>query len=574
MLEAISISNFALIDKLTIEFEPGLNILTGETGAGKSIIIDALGMALGERASSDFLRTGAESARVEAVFALESGSRPLLTLTEAGIPHDDYRIILVRELNASGRNYSRINGHLVTTTQLKEIAQQLVDIHGQHQHQSLLHPSTHLSFLDAFGGSDQMALVHKVRELYSQHNRLVTARENYEQAQRERAQRIDMLQYQIEEIEAARLIPGEWEELEQEKERLKQRESLLEAVGNSYVLLYGGPREQGAIDLVGQAQTLLDQAATTDQELAAVAEELTVSLYNLEELVPKLRQYQEEFPQDPNRLTEVEERLELIRSLKRKYGKDIPAILDYVQAAITELGRLQQEEADRTKLTDELTRIKDQLTEAAGRLTNKRRQTATAFEQQLEEELTDLGLDKAQLQVAFSMQEDDSGLDYGERKLKILATGFEQAEFLLAANPGEEPRPLTKIASGGETARTMLAIKTVLAGADAVPTLIFDEVDAGIGGRAAQKVASKLGQVSQFHQVICITHLPQIAAIGSTHFYIYKQTIDGKTYTRIDRLSPSARIQELARMLAGSNVTAVVLQHAEQLLQQYGSIPS
>ena len=222
-------------------------------------------------------------------------------------------------------------------------------------------------------------------------------------------------------------------------------------MGNSYVLLYGGPREQGAIDLVGQAQTLLDQAATTDQELAAVAEELTVSLYNLEELVPKLRQYQEEFPQDPNRLTEVEERLELIRSLKRKYGKDIPAILDYVQAAITELGRLQQEEADRTKLTDELTRIKDQLTEAAGRLTNKRRQTATAFEQQLEEELTDLGLDKAQLQVAFSMQEDDSGLDYGERKLKILATGFEQAEFLLTANPGEEPRPLTKIASGGET---------------------------------------------------------------------------------------------------------------------------
>lgn len=568
MLEAITICNFALISELTIEFEKGLNILTGETGAGKSIIIDALGMALGERASSEFLRTGASSARVEAVFALTPGSQLPVLLAETGITYDDNCVILVRELNGSGRNYCRVNGHLVTTAQLKEIAQHLVDIHGQHQHQSLLHPTTHLAFLDAFGGSEQLALASEVRELYSRYKQLMMELENYEKAARARAQKIDMLQYQIREIEAAKLVPGEWEELLEEKERLQQRESLLEAVGNTYELLYGGARQKGAVDLLGQAQIYLDQAATTDRQLAAAAEELTGALCNLEELVPKLRQYREEFPENPDRLTEVEERMELIRSLKRKYGKTIDDILAYGQGASDELQRIQQEQAGKDKLTDEFAQVKDRLTTVASRLADKRRQVAFDFEQRLSTELADLGMEKAALQVSFSMEEDDQGLTYHQKKYRVSATGFDGVEFLLVANPGETPRPLAKIASGGEIARTMLAIKTVLAGADAIPTLIFDEVDAGIGGRAAQKVAAKLTQVSQFHQVICITHLPQIAAAGNTHFYIHKKTIDGKTFTDVDKLSQAARVKELGRMLAGTNLTPIVLQHAQQLLQQ------
>ncbi|NMA54632.1 MAG: DNA repair protein RecN [Firmicutes bacterium] len=566
MLEAISICNFALIDKLAIEFGPGLNIISGETGAGKSIIIDALGMALGERASSDFLRTGASSALVEAIFSLEPGSRLMNLLNKIGIPIADRRLILTRELNISGRNYCRLNGRLVTTMQLKEVAQELVDIHGQHQHQSLLRSATHLAFLDAFGGPDQLALAKKVRDLYSRYSKLKTAIENLEQAQRERAQRIDLLKYQIEEIEAAGLELGEKEELEQEKERLKQRESLLEAAANAYVLLHGGP-EQGAVDLVGQAQVCLDQVAKIDERLAAISKELTTNLYNLEELVPKLRQYQEDFPQDPHRLSEVEDRLQLIRSLARKYGPDIPSILQHAQTAADELARLEKEQIDQTKLADELVQIKKQLAEAAGRLTSKRRRTAAVFQQEVQDELADLGMEKAQLQVSFLVQEEGTGLSYDGRKLKIGPTGFEQAEFLLAANPGEMAQPLAKIASGGEIARTMLAIKTVLADTDDVPTLIFDEVDAGIGGRAAEKVGLKLEQVSSFHQVICITHLPQIAARGDTHYYIYKETIAGKTYTRMDKLSSTARVQELARMLAGSSINPVVLRHAEQLLQ-------
>ncbi|NLG86802.1 MAG: DNA repair protein RecN [Firmicutes bacterium] len=567
MLEAINICNFALIDELSLEFEPGLNILTGETGAGKSIIIDALGIALGERASADFLRTGASSARVEAMFTVPVDSPLSLLLDAAGIIHDGH-VVLVRELKDSGRNLCRVNGHLVTTTQLKEIAQHLVDIHGQHQHQSLLNPRTHLSFLDAFGGQEQLALAQKVSELYMKYHRLLTALENMEQTERARVQRIDMLQYQIEEIQTANLVSGEWEDLLLEKERLQQRENLLMAVGGAYQLLYGSDRQKGAIDLVGQAQRFLEQVATIDHELAAALEQLTTAFCQLEDLVPKLRRYQENFPSDSSRLNEIEERLELIRLLSRKYGATIDDILAYAAQSTAELQKLQLECMDQSKYKKELAQAKDQLTEAASELADRRRQLAAAFEKRITTELADLAMEKVLFQVSFSSEKNEHGLNYHNEKLKVFATGFDQVEFLLTTNPGETPRPLAKIASGGEIARIMLAIKTVLAGADAVPTLIFDEVDAGIGGQAAQKVADKLAEVSRYHQVICITHLPQIASVGNAHFYIHKKTEAGKTYTQIERLSNTARIKELARMLAGNNVTAVVLQHAKQLLNQ------
>lgn len=567
LLQAITISNFALIDELCLEFEPGLNILSGETGAGKSIIIDALGMALGERASTEFIRQGASSARVDALFTVTRGSPLSDYLAEAGITYDDH-VVLTRELNASGRNFCRVNGSLVTTTQLKDIARYLVDIHGQHQHQSLLNPNTHLSFLDSFGGQQQLELAEAVYGLYLKYQRLLYDIKNQDQAERTRFQRMDMLKYQIEEIEAAHLVPGEKEELLQQKERLQQRESLLELVGNAYQLLYGSDRDKGVLDLLGQAEVFLEQAATIDNNLMPDFEDLASMLCQLEDLVPRLRTYQEDLPVDSTGLAELEERLELIRSLSRKYGADIEEILSYANEAEAELQQLQLEEQKQDKAREELGQVIQQLTKMASELSDRRQDIATRFEESLAIELANLAMEKAQVKVLLSTEKDDQGLNYQGDKLKIFSTGFDKAEFLLMANPGEMPKSLAKIGSGGEIARVMLAIKTVLAGADAVSTLIFDEIDAGIGGRAAQKVASKLAHVSKYHQIICITHLPQIAATGNCHFYIYKKAIDGKTYTKIRRLTKTERIQELARMLAGNNITPVVLQHAEQLLQQ------
>lgn len=566
MLEALAVHNFALIDNLSLQFEPGLNVITGETGAGKSIIIDALGVALGERASADYIRSGTSSARVEACFTFPSGHPVEVVLSAQGIPTEDNTLILTREINSSGRNVCRVNSHLVTTAQLREIAALLVDIHGQHQHQRLLQPGTHLEFLDAFGGPEHQRLVDEVRSLYERYSQLKATLQNYARTARERAQRQDMLEFQLKEIDAAQLREGEFEKLEEEKRVLVQREKLLTLVRSAYGLLYGGEMESGALEALGRAQALLKEAQAIDKRLAAVEEAVTAALYSLEEVVPELRRYQEDFPLDPGRLEALEERLQLIRTLSRKYGPTIAEILAYRAQAAAELEKLTRAEEDSDSLSEELTSVATKLAARSTDLALARRRLAQILEKKLTAELADLGMAKSKFQIALDMEEDPEGFPWEGIKVRPGPHGFDRAEFLLAANPGEPPRPLAKIASGGELSRVMLAIKTIMAVHDKVPTLIFDEVDAGIGGRAAQAVAAKLAQVSRFHQVICITHLPQIASMGDVHFQIRKEVRGGKTFTEVVRLSPERRVEELGRMLAGQAVTAAVLEHANELL--------
>lgn len=566
MLEAISINNFALIDNLYLEFESGLNILTGETGAGKSIIIDALGIALGERASADYIRSGANAARVEASFSFPDGHPVADLLSTQGIPSDNNNLILMRELSPTGRSVCRINGHLVTTGQLKEVGRLLVDIHGQHQHQSLLHPGTHLGFLDAFGGAVHLDLVREVNELYQRYVSLKRAVQNHAATARERAQRLDMLAYQLQEIDNAALKDGEWEELQEERRVLAQREKLLSLVQTAYALLYGGEGESGVLDILGRVQSVLAEAEGIDKRLSTAQASVSAALYSLEDVVPELRHYRESFALDPHRLEEVEERLELIRNLSRKYGSSIAEILAYREQAANERERLLTSEMDCQNLQEQLESAEVSFVERAGDLSTARRKLAADLEEKLATELADLGMAKARFEVAFSWEQDSGGLPFQGQRVRPHAEGFDHVEFLLSTNPGEPPRPLAKIASGGELSRVMLAIKAVLAAHDRVPTLVFDEVDSGIGGRAAQAVAKKLARVGRLHQILCITHLPQIAAAGQTHFLIRKEVRGEKTYTLVERLSREQRVQELGRMLAGNNLTPVVLQHAEELL--------
>jgi DNA repair protein RecN (Recombination protein N) len=567
MLEALAVHNFALIDNLSLEFEPGLNVLTGETGAGKSIIIDALGVALGERASTDYIRSGTNAARVEACFRLPRGHPVEAVLSAQGIPAEDNTLVLTRELNSSGRNLCRVNSHLVTTAQLREIGAFLVDIHGQHQHQRLLQPGTHLEFLDAFGGADHERLVSEVRSLYERYAELRATLQNYNRTARERAQRQDMLEFQIKEIDAAKLREGELEELEEEKRILVERERLLTLVRSAHGLLYGGETEMGALDALSRAHAVLKEARAIDKRLAATEEAVAAALYGLEEVIPELRRYQEDFPLDPERLEALEERLQLIRTLTRKYGATIAEILAYRAEAASELEKLMRDEENSDRLKEELTAVESKLAALSADLAVARRRLAEVLENKLSAEVADLGMAKSKFKITFSVEEDPDGLPWEGMKVRPGPHGFDRAEFLLAANPGEPPRPLAKIASGGELSRVMLAIKTIMAAHDAVPTLIFDEVDAGIGGRAAQAVAAKLAQISRFHQVICITHLPQIASMGDVHFQIRKEVREEKTYTEVVRLFPEQRVEELGRMLAGQAVTPAVLEHANELLR-------
>jgi len=566
VLEALTICNFALIDNLALEFSAGLNILTGETGAGKSIIIDALGMTLGERASAEYIRAGAGSARVEACFSFPPGHPVAGALADQGIAAQDNSLVLARELNTSGRNVCRINGHLVTTTQLKEIAAFLVDIHGQHQHQSLLNPGTHLSFLDALGGTEHLALVAEVRQLYQRFLNLKAALKKYAASEQERARRQEVLSFQVKEIDAAKLRSGELEELKDEQRILAQQEKLLTLVQAAYGLLYGAQDEAGTLAALSRAQALLQEAAAIDKRLASLETAVAGARYGIEEAIPELRHYQENFSLDPGRLEAVEDRLHLIGDLARKYGATVEEILAYREQAACELEELARAREDGAGIKEELSATAGCLAERAAALSRARRELAAALETELTAELADLGMAGARFKVAFSYEEDPCGLPWQGKTLRPGPDGFDRVEFLLAANPGEPPRPLARIASGGELSRVMLAIKTILAAYDSVPTLIFDEVDAGIGGRAAQAVAAKLAEVSRYHQVICITHLPQIAALGDVHFQISKAVRAGKTFTEVAQLTPAPRIEELGRMLAGAKVTAAVRQHAAELL--------
>jgi DNA repair protein RecN (Recombination protein N) len=576
MLSELSITNFAIIDQLQLRFAAGFNALTGETGAGKSIIIDALSLALGARASDELVRADAPSARVEAIFTLEEVSDEIHALLEEhGIECDDGTLILSREVVRGGRSTNRINARAVPLRVLQQLGESLVDIHGQSEHLSLKNVRTHIDYLDRFANLWDLRtrVAEKVAQIMGARRELETLLRD----ERELARRVDLLKFQVEEIAAAQLRVGEEETLKQDRQKLANAERLAHHADEAYSRLRSDDDDEpGALDLLGEAQRAVAQLVKLDATQAETQRQLDESLAILSDVADTLRDYGENMEFDPARLAEVEERAELIFKLKRKYGDSIEAILAFGERAAQELDaithsseRIEELRADEEKWLRELSKL-------VAELSAKRKTTAEQLAKGIERELDDLRMARAKFVVDFQMQEDANGVPLNGKRYAFNATGVDRIEFLVTANPGEPPKPLAKVASGGETARLMLALKTVLSNADETPTLIFDEIDVGIGGRVGSIVGKKLWnltvarrKVKPAHQVICITHLPQIAAYGDAHYRVDKLTTPKRTSTAVSALVGEARVGELAQMLgavgeAGEQSAAEILRAAEK----------
>ncbi len=572
MLTELSIFDFAIIDELRLHLAPGLNVLTGETGAGKSIIIDAVDLLMGSRADTSAVRSGAELAQIEGVFQLEAGIRAQIQplLEREGLEGDSPDVLLLgREIRAGGRSYCRVNGRVVNQSLLQEISQPLVDIHGQTEHLSLLRVPTHVRLLDRYAG-----LVEQRRHLTQQVRRLKETRKQLEALVRDEqqtARRIDQLTYQVQEIEAARLRLGEEEEWLAERTRLANAERLNQLAGEVCLALYDGLDEQAsAADLVQQASQALDELSEIDtslQEQQQLAQSLAIQL---EELARTLRLYAENIEFNPGRLADVEERLSLIHSLKRKYGQDIEHILTFGERAQAELERITHSEEEMEHLQAEEEKLRHTVGRAAETLSQARRAAAERLAAEVERELADLAMQGARFEVNITWGEDPDGVYVGQQSLACNDYGIDRVEFLIAPNPGEGLSPLVKTASGGETSRLMLALKTVLSTADETPTLIFDEIDQGIGGRIGAVVGAKLRQIAhpegRQRQVLCVTHLPQIAGYAEVHFKVEKNLSQQRTTTQVRQLDIEERVEELAAMLG--TLSDSTRQSAREILEQ------
>ncbi len=571
MLVEISIRDFAIVDRLTLALEPGFNVLTGETGAGKSIIIDAVDLALGGRASTDMVRSGAEKAYIEAVFDISGLPELRDGLDEGGFAStaDEPLLVISREIARSGRSLTRINGRTATSAALRDISSHLLDLHGQHEHQSLLRPERHLPLLDAFGGAEVASVGDEVRRLHGEMAERRRALNRLSGDARDRARRLDLLRYQLQEIDAAAPAPGEEEALRDERRVLANAEKLLALASSAYAGLYegGGPRP-ALIDALAEVAAELGQAGEMDKSLAPLREALDTARFQLEDAARELRRYRDRVQADPERLAEVDGRLELLSQLKRKYGDSVEEILHFRAEAAAELTTIEGSEEAAARLEAELAELRDGYAKAASRLSRLRNETANRLEQQVSTELAELGMPRTVFQVSFEAKPDEGGVEVEGRKVSFGPDGVDQVEFLLSPNPGEPPRPLARIASGGELARIMLALKTILAEVDQVPTLIFDEVDAGIGGRSAVAVARRLGRLASKRQVICVTHLAQIACLANAHYSINKLAGDQHTTTRVDRLDAEGRVEEIVRMLGGTPDNEISRQHARAMLAE------
>lgn len=567
MLNELRIENFAIIDHLEIQFGPGLCVFTGETGAGKSIIIDALETILGNRADSIFIRSGAERATVEASFHITENIRgPVNALLEEEDLLDDPEFVtLGRELRRTGRNVARINGRSVSVSLLHEIGEYLVDIHGQSQHLSLLRVRQHLGLLDRYADIDSLVIPYQKTYKQLQHVRheLDTLRKN----ERDAVRRADLLSYQIVEIDSTHLKKGEDNDLVEERNRLANAEGLSSLSQEALQLLDEGDPENPAItDLLGEAVDTLNNLARIDTSQVQTSQQAAAIFEDISELSRNIRDYLEGIEFNPKRLTQVEERIDLIQNLKRKYGDTIEVVLAFAERARNELETINNAEERILELETQKEKLLSKLAKQGLALFEKRTAAADQLASSIEAELDDLRMAGARFQVAFERRPNPEGvpLPNGER-VAFDATGLEHVEFLIETNPGEGFKPLVKIASGGETARLMLALKNVLAQADHVPTLIFDEIDQGIGGRVGTVVGNKLWQLTNQHQVLCITHLPQLAAFGQQHFQVQKQIEDGRTKTNVVQIDGEARINELAQMLG--QVSMGTLKSAQEILQ-------
>ena len=574
MLTELTIRNLAIIDKLRLQFAPGFNVLTGETGAGKSIILDAMSLVLGGRADTTLVRAQAAGAYVEAVFTLPPHvQQQLLPLLEAeGLEGEATDLlVLARELRANGRSFSRVNGRAVNLAVLRQITAPLLDIHGQGEHLSLLRRRAHLPLLDAYAGLEKergevaaaVGRLQKIRQALSE----------LRQNRRDNAQRAEMLQYQIQEIGAANLQPGEEAELRAERTRLGNTEQLMLAATQAVTLITGMDDDTpAAADMLGQAERALVQLTRYDETQGPLLENLQGIIYQLSELSSDLQSYLDKLEFNPGRLDFVEERLALIQSLKRKYGETVADVLARQEAAAAELAQIEGSEERLATLEREEETALRQVGELALALSQKRQAAAEKLATAVETQLAELNMPGARFRVDFQQEAQADGVYAGGERLAYDQTGIDRVAFLISTNPGEPLKPVARVASGGETARLMLALKTALAQADTTPTLIFDEIDQGIGGRIGDVVGRKLWGLTAVgqHQVIVVTHLPQLAGYGDAHFRVSKGVVDGRTVTRVEDLDRDGRVQELAAMLGaqGKHATAA----AESILEQANKV--
>ncbi len=550
MLQQLTVKNIALIEDLTIEFDTGFNVLSGETGAGKSIIIDSLDLVLGERADKELVRTGTQKARVEGVFQLESidGIREILDAN--GIECDDSALIILREISSDGKSLCRINGSAVTLATLKKIADKLADIHGQHEHQLLLDPNTHLDFLDSFGGEQIGVQKENVRLAYTYYKSCLDKLNGDWGTEEERARKIEMLEYQLEEIENAQITPGQEAELKSRAEVLNNADKIRNNLNENHQLLSGQ-----ALDDIRSACSSFSKISDMSDSYSSLYERLESAFYELEDIASELQNEANQVDADPYELEQIDDRLALLKKLYRKYGNSEEEIVKYYDDASDELDRLRNAEDTIKELEKQTARFKTEYFRQADKLSELRHDIAIQFEDRIKAELSELGMKNANLEVDFD-ETDTPAPD-----------GIDKAEFLFSANAGEPVRSLSKIISGGEMSRFMLAMKSVAADDAMLPTMVFDEIDTGISGQGALVVAQKIAKLSKHHQVIAITHLPQLASMADSHFLIKKLSDGERTHTEVNRMNREQRTDEIAR-LAGGAGTLLAKQRADEILAE------
>jgi len=563
MLVQLNITNFAIIKDLEITLRPGLNILSGQTGAGKSVIINAMNLILGGRASADLIRSGCREARVEALFSFPENRFLAETLSHLGLPFDG-ELLIKRTVSREGRNKISVNNSIATLQMLSRLSTILISISGQYEHQLLLKPDNHLYLLDDFGGLSEERM-----QLTEGFNRWQLLKENMRSLEKEIheiSEKQELTLFQIQEIDEAEVSPGEDRMLAEERRRLQHAEELMEIVSEGYQNIY--ERSDSVLSILSQLTKRMDKGVSMDSRLGSVRDNLREAEINLEDIAYALRDLQDTITLDPFRLEAVDERLESLNRLKRKYGPTLTDVLKSKDKLASVMYDLEEKRESLDQLEKDRQELDAEIVDRAVSLSKKRKRAAIRLEKLVEKELQYLHMRDTRFQVSFDEKSTSSGEEDEDKTRVIRADGFDTPEFLISPNVGEDLRPLSKIASGGELSRIMLAIKTILARTASVETIIFDEVDSGISGATAEVVGEKVLSLAEYHQIICITHLPQIASQGHTHFLVKKEVSRGRTQTIISELDDDARIQEIARLLAGKKITPRAIAHAREMLIQ------
>lgn len=559
MLQELSIKNFAVIKAADIHFKERMTVFTGETGAGKSIIIDAVGLLAGGRGSAQYVRHGEEKCQLQALFIVKSNHEKIKNILEENdIEFENKELLIQRDIYQNGRQVSRINGNMVTISLLREIGSFLVDIQGQNEHQELMSAENHILLLDRFGGEGFLEKKKDYTRIYREYldkKKTLENRQNNEQAMN---QRIDMLAFQLNELEEAGLIDGEDEELEQERCQLMNYQKVMKSLSDSYQFLSGSD-EHSSVDFIGRALEQIENISDLSQDYQVMSQKLSGIYYELQDVISDISSQIDGLDYDEERLNEIEERLNVIQSLKRKYGSTIAEILTFYEEAEQEYKQLTQSEEDVSQLEEEILQLEKEVLQAGREISAERRQLAAELEHDIHQELSDLYMEKAVFKVDFSEKIESLSIEDANPH------GLDRVSFLIATNPGEPLKALENVASGGELSRMMLALKTIFSKKQTLATNILDEVDTGVSGRVAAAIAEKIAAISEHNQVLCITHLPQVAAAADHHLYISKEVKDGRTSTRVKYLGEDEKVKEIAEMLAGSELSEHTLITAQEL---------